>query len=167
MSNQYTINEAGISIIRVIQKECELKKLVSNYAKLLGIDYLEAFQEFKEELWGLYGVDISKLEGSGTDYQKIVSNGLYDIARDVMIALMWDKGNNSAVTQLADMMSHILFYNETYKDFINSIPNCAVIDDMPCKRVVKRLTNEQMDAINEYASKHSVDPVEAMHVLFD
>ena len=165
MSIQCTINEAGIPIIRDVQKECELKELVSNYAKLLGIDYSEAFQEFKEELWGLYEVDISKLEGSGTDYQKIVSNGLYDIARDVMIAL--DKGNNSAVTQLANMMSHILFYNETYKDFINSIPNCAVIDDMPCKRVVKRLTDEQINAINAYINKYGVDPVEAMHVLFD
>lgn len=164
MTNQYT---TGILIARNAQKECELKELVSNYAKLLGIDYSAAFQEFKEELWGLYEVDISKLEGSGTDYQKIVSNGLYDTARDVIIALMWDKGNNSAVTQLANIISHLGFYNETYKDFINSIPNCAVIDDMPCKKVVKRFTQKQIDTINDYTNKHGIDPVEALHELFD
>ena len=130
---------------------------------------MTAFQEFNEEFLGLYGVDIYKLEGSGTEYQKIISNGLYDKAREVIIALIWGKSNNSAVAQLADIIGHLSFYNDIYKNLVNSDPNYAVINDTPyrCKRVVKRLTNDQMDAINEYASKHGVDPIEAMHVLFD
>ena len=84
-----------------------------------------------------------------------------------MIALIWNKSNNPTVTQLADIIGHLEFYTETYKELVNSDPNYIIKDDIPYKRVMRRLTKEQIDAINEYASKHGVDPVEAMHVLFD
>lgn len=167
MTDLYVTDEAGIPITSGAQKECELTKLVSNYAKLCEIDYLTAFQEFNEEFLGLYGVDIYKLEGNGTEYQKIISNGLYNKAREVIIALIWGKSNNSAVTQLADIIGHLSFYNGIYKDLINSDPNYIIKDDIPYKRVIKRFTKEQLDTINDYANKHGINPVEAMHELFD
>ena len=163
MTDLHATNETEISTIQ----EHELKELVSNYANLCRIDYSTAFQEFKEEFKNEYEVDISKLEGSGTEYQKIVSNGLFDKARGVMIALIWNKSNNPTVTQLADIIGHLEFYTETYKELVNSDPNYIIKDDIPYKRVMRRLTKEQMDAVNEYANKHGVNPVEAMHVLFD
>ena len=175
MTDLYVTDEAGIPITSDAQKECELTKLVSNYAKLCEIDYLTAFQEFNEEIENAYGVDIYKLNGNGTECQKIVDNGLYEQAKDVLNELIsqCSKANigytAEEATQLTNAIIDLSYKNNIYKDFINSVPNCTIIDGIPyqCKRVVKRLTNDQMDAINEYASKHGIDPVEAMHVLFD
>ena len=75
MTDLHATNETEISTIQ----EHELKELVSNYAELCEIDYSTAFQEFNEEFMNEYGVDASKLKkGSGTEYQEIVSNGLFD-----------------------------------------------------------------------------------------
>ena len=175
MTDLHATNETEISTIQ----EHELKELVSNYAELCEIDYSTAFQEFNEEFMNEYGVDASKLEGSGTEYQEILSNGLFDKARGVLLRLIINKSDinnecapkNAAkpLSQLTNAIIDLSYKNNIYKDFINSVPNCTIIDGIPyqCKRVVRRLTKEQIDAINEYASKHGIDPVEAMHVLFD
>ena len=45
--------------------------------------------------------------------------------------------------------------------------NLYVTDGIPRRRVVRMFSNEQIDAINEYANKHGIDPVKAIHALFD
>ena len=173
ITDLHATNETEISTIQ----EHELKELVSNYAELCEIDYSTAFQEFNEEFMNEYGVDASKLKkGRGTEYQEIVSNGLFDKARDVLLRLIINKSDinnecapNTAkpLSQLTNVINDLSYRNNICKDFINSDPNYAVIDGIPCKRVMKRFTKEQMDAINEYANNHGIDPVEAMHKLFD
>ena len=81
-----------------------------------------------------------------------------------MTTINWYEFDENKKSDLASL--NFISNIKEKKDFINSIPNCAVIDDMPCKRVVKRLTDEQINAINAYINKYGVDPVEAMHILF-
>ena len=167
-------NEAGIPNIRGTQGD-QIKEMISNYARLTRRTYPMAFQEFKKAYWNAYHEDISKLEGSGTAYQKIATNGVYEQAKDALNELISQCSNANIgytaeeASQLTNAIIDLSYKNTVYKDFINSVPNCTIIDSIPyqCKRVVRRLTKEQIDAINEYASKHGIDPVEAMHVLFD
>lgn len=167
--------EVGIPSIRGTKTD-QIKELISNYSRLRrdGI-YPLAARDFKIHFWNKYQIDINKLKGSGTECQKIVDNGLYEQAKDVLNELISQCSNANIgytaeeATQLTNAIIDLSYKNNIYKDFINSVPNCTIIDGIPyqCKRVVKRLTNDQMDAINEYASKHGIDPVEAMHALFD
>ena len=170
--------KAGIPNIRGTQGD-QLKEMISNYAKLRSVLYPVAARDFKKAFWNAYHIDINKLKGSGTEYQKIVSNGLFEQAKAVLNILIGQcsnaniesvsKNTDKALSQLTNEINDLSYYNSIYKNLVNSDPNYIVINDTPyrCERVVKRLTNEQIDAINEYANKYGVDPVEAMHVLFD
>ena len=167
--------EVGIPSIRGTKTD-QIKELISNYSRLRrdGI-YPLAARDFKIHFWNKYQIDINKLKGSGTECQKIVDNGLYEQAKDVLNELISQCSNANIgytaeeATQLTNAINDLSYKNKVYKDFINSVPNCTIIDGIPyqCKRVVKRLTDEQMYAINDYANKYSIDPVEAMHELFD
>ena len=167
--------EVGIPSIRGTKVD-RLKELISNYSKLRrdGI-YPLAARDFKIRFWNKYHIDINKFKGSESECQKIVDHGLYEQAKDVLNELISQCSNANIgytaeeATQLNNAFNDLSYKNNVYKDFINSIPNCIVINGIPYqrKRVVKRLTNEQIDAINEYANKHGADPVEATHMLFD
>ena len=168
-------DEFGMPNIRGTQGD-QIKEMISNYARLTRRTYPMAFQEFKKAYWNAYHEDISKLEGSGTAYQKIATNGVYDKAKAVLNVLIGQCSNanigygfeNAAVvSQLTNVINDLSYNYNIYRDLINSDPNYTITNGIPRKRVVKRFTKEQMDAINEYASKHGIDPVEAMHVLFD
>ena len=135
-----------------------------------------AFQEFKKAFWNVHHKDISKLKGSGSEYQKIVDNGLYEQAKTILNILIcqcssanieYASDNTTEISQLTNVIIDLSYRNSIYKDFINSNPNCAVINGIPCKRVVKRFTQKQIDTINDYANKYGVDTVEAIHELFD
>lgn len=165
--------EAGIPNIRGTQGD-QIKEMISNYARLTRRTYPMAFQEFKKAYWNAYHEDISKLEGSGTAYQKIATNGVYDKAKAVLNVLIGQCSNANiglenvaVVSQLTNVINDLSYNYNIYRDLINSDPNYTITNGIPHRRVVRRLTKEQMDAINEYASKHGIDPVEAMHVLFD
>lgn len=166
-------NEAGIPNIRGTQGD-QIKEMISNYARLTRRTYPMAFQEFKKAYWNAYHEDISKLEGSGTAYQKIATNGVYDKAKAVLNVLIGQCSNanigldnTAVVTQLTNVINDLSYSYNIYRDLINSDPNYTITNGIPHRRVVKRLTNDQMDAINDYANKYGIDPVEAMHVLFD
>lgn len=166
-------DEFGMPNIRGTQGD-QIKEMISNYARLTRRTYPMAFQEFKKAYWNAYHEDISKLEGSGTAYQKIATNGVYDKAKAVLNVLIGQCSNANiglenvaVVSQLTNVINDLSYNYNIYRDLINSDPNYTITNGIPRKRVVKRFTKEQMDAINEYASKHGIDPVEAMHVLFD
>ena len=165
--------EAGIPNIRGTQGD-QIKEMISNYARLTRRTYPMAFQEFKKAYWNAYHEDISKLEGSGTAYQKIATNGVYDKAKAVLNVLIGQCSNANiglenvaVVSQLTNVINDLSYNYNIYRDWINSDQHYTITNGIPHRRVVRRLTKEQMDAINEYASKHGIDPVEAMHVLFD
>lgn len=71
------------------------------------------------------------------------------------------------VTQLTNVINDLSYNYNIYRDLINSDPNYTITNGNPRKRVVKRLTDKQIDTINDYVNKYGVDTVEAMHVLFD
>ena len=168
--------EVGIPNIRGTQAD-QIKELNSNFARLTRRNYSMAFQEFEKAFWKSYHKDISKLEGKGSKYQKIVDNGLFEPAKKVLNELISQcssantgyVSNTTEASELSNTIADLSYKNNIYKDFINSVPNCTIIDGIPYqrKRVVKRLTNEQIDVINEYANKYGVDTVKAMHMLFD
>ena len=167
--------EVGIPSIRGTKTD-QIKELISNYSRLRrdGI-YPLAARDFKIHFWNKYQIDINKLKGSGTECQKIVDNGLYEQAKDVLNELISQCSNANIgytaeeATQLTNAINVLSYKNNVYKDFINSVPNCTIIDGIPYqrKRVVKRLTDKQIDTINDYANKYGVDTVEAIHELFD
>lgn len=170
----YIHEEVGIPSIRGTKAE-QIKELISNYSKLRGDGiYPLAARDFKKAFWNKYRININKLKGNEAEYQKIVDNGLYDQAKDVLNELISQCSNANTgytaeeATQLANVITDLSYKNNVYKDFINSVPNCTIIDGIPYqrKRVVKRLTDEQIDVINKYANEHNIDIVEAMHVLF-
>lgn len=166
--------EVGIPSIRGTKVD-QIKELISNYSRLRrdGI-YPLAARDFKIHFWNKYHIDINKFKGSESECQKIVDHGLYEQAKDVLNELISQCSNANIgytaeeATQLNNAFNDLSYKNNVYKDFINSVPNCTIIDGIPYqrKRVVKRLTNEQMDAINDYANKYGIDLIEAMHVLF-
>ena len=167
--------EIGIPNIRGTKAD-QIKELISNYARLTRRNYSMAFQEFKKAFWNVHHKDISKLKGSGSEYQKIVDNGLYEQAKTILNILIcqcssanieYASDNTTEISQLTNVIIDLSYRNSIYKDFINSNPNCAVINGIPCKRVVKRFTQKQIDTINDYANKYGVDTVEAIHELFD
>ena len=96
-------------------------------------------------------VDINKFKGSESECQKIVDHGLYEQAKDVLNELISQCSNANIgytaeeATQLNNAFNDLSYKINVYKDFINSVPNCTIVDDTPyqCKRVVKRLTDEQ------------------------
>lgn len=166
-------NEAGIPNIRGTQGD-QIKEMISNYARLTRRTYPMAFQEFKKAYWNAYHEDISKLEGSGTAYQKIATNGVYDKAKAVLNVLIGQcsnantgYGNAAIVSQLTNVINDLSYNYNIYRDLINSDPNYVITDGIPRRRVVRMFSNEQIDAINEYANKHGIDPVKAIHALFD
>lgn len=167
--------EIGIPNIRGTKAD-QIKELISNYARLTRRNYSMAFQEFKKAFWNVHHKDISKLKGSGSEYQKIVDNGLYEQAKTILNILIcqcssanieYASDNTTEISQLTNVIIDLSYRNSIYKDFINSNPNCTVINGIPCKRVVKRFTQKQIDTINDYANKYGVDTVEAIHELFD
>lgn len=166
-------DEFGMPNIRGTQGD-QIKEMISNYARLTRRTYPMAFQEFKKAYWNAYHEDISKLEGSGTAYQKIATNGVYDKAKAVLNVLIGQCSNANiglenvaVVSQLTNVINDLSYNYNIYRDLINSDPNYTITNGIPHRRVVRRLTKEQIDAINEYANKYGTDPVEAMHVLFD
>ena len=72
-----------------------------------------------------------------------------------------------ALSQLSNTINDLNYRYNICMNLINSDPNYTMTDGIPRKRVVKRLTNEQINTINDYANKYGVDTVEAMHELFD
>ena len=62
-----------------------------------------------------------------------------------------------------------IYRDSIYKDLIKSDPNYIITNGIPhrCIKVVKRLTKDQIDVINEYANKYGIDSVESMHLLLD
>ena len=168
-------DEAGIPNIRGTQGD-QIKEMISNYARLTRRTYPMAFQEFKKAYWNAYHEDISKLEGSGTAYQKIATNGVYDKAKAVLNVLIgqcsnantgYEYENAAIVSQLTNVINDLSYNYNIYRDLINSDPNYVITDGIPRRRVVRMFSKEQVDAINEYANKHGIDPVKAMHALFD
>ena len=169
--------EIGIPNIHGTQAD-QIKELISNYARLRRSNYSMASLEFKKVFWNAYHINISKLEGSGTEYQKIVANGLYDQAKTILNVLIcqcsnantdYTSENTPIVSQLTNVINDLNYNNSIHMDLFNSDPNYIVTNGIPYrrKRVVKRFTKEQIDAINEYANNHDIDPVKSMHILFD
>ena len=168
--------EVGIPNIRGTKAD-QIKELISNYARLTRRTYQMAFQEFEKAFWKSFHKDISKLKGKGPMYQKIVDNGLYEQAKDVLNKLISQCSSANtgyvsenmaeALSQLSNTINDLNYRYNICMNLINSDPNYIMTDGIPCKRVVKRLTNEQVNTINDYANKYGVDTVEAMHELFD
>lgn len=168
-------DEAGIPNIRGTQGD-QIKEMISNYARLRRTTYPMAFQEFKKAYWNAYHEDISKLEGSGTAYQKIATNGVYDKAKAVLNVLIgqcsnantgYGFENTAIVSQLTSVISDLSYGYNLYRDLIISDPNYVITNGIPRRRGMRKFTKEQIDSINEYADKHGIDPVESMHTLFD
>lgn len=173
----FASEESGIPNIRGTQAD-QIKEMISNYARLRNRNYSMASKVFKKAFWNAYHIDISKLEGSGAEYQRIVSNGLYEQAKAVLNTLI-DRCSNAntgyvsentaeALSYLTNIISDLSYSNNIFRDLITSDPNYIITDGIPYRRerVVKRFTKEQIDAINDYANKHVINPIEAMHVLF-
>ena len=172
----YIHEEVGSPSIRGTRAD-QIKELISNYARLTRRTYQMAFQEFEKAFWKLYHKDISKLKGKGPMYQRIVDNGLYDQAKYVLNKLISQCSSANtgyvsenmaeALSQLSNTINDLNYSYNICMNLINSDPNYTMTNGIPRKRVVKRLTDKQIDTINDYANKYGVDTVEAIHELFD
>ena len=168
-SIESTREKASISLFRFIQEEYELKELISKYAKLRRTTFSMAFQELRKTIWSSQKVDIFKLKGNGTIYQKIISNGLCDEAKGTLYLLIGQYSSDDTIIeeQLSDEIAELSGENIMYKNLVDSDPNYIIENGIPHKRVMKKFTEEQAEAIIDYANKHSVDIAEAIRVLFD
>lgn len=165
-------DEFGMPNIRGTQGD-QIKEMISNYARLRRSTYPMAFQEFKKAFWNAYHIDISKLEGSGTAYQKIATNGMYDKAKTVLNVLiglcsnanMYVSDYPAIISQLTDVISDLNYNYNMYKDLIISNPDYVIIDGIPRRRGMRKFSREQIYSINDYANKNGIDPVEAMRIF--
>ena len=167
-------DEFGMPNIRGTQGD-QIKEMISNYARLRRTTYPMAFQEFKKAFWNAYHVDISKLEGSGTAYQKIATNGIYDEAKAVLNVLIglcsnannmgYPSENPAIVSQLTNVINDLNYNYNMYRDLIISDPNYVVTDGIPRRRGMKKFSKEQKELIDDYANKNGIDSVEAMRIL--
>ena len=169
-------DEFGMPNIRGTQGD-QIKEMISNYARLRRTTYPMAFQEFKKAYWNAYHEDVSKLEGSGTAYQKIATNGVYDKAKAILNILIsqcsnantgYESENTAIISQLTNVINDLNYNYNMCRNLIASDPNYVIgADGIPRKRVMRVFTKEQVDFINGYANKHGIDPVELIHILFD
>ena len=167
-------DEFGMPNIRGTQGD-QIKEMISNYARLRRTTYPMAFQEFKKAFWNAYHVDISKLEGSGTAYQKIATNGIYNEAKAVLNVLIglcsnannmgYPSENPAIVSQLTNVINDLNYNYNMYRDLIISDPNYVVTDGIPRRRGMKKFSKEQKELIDDYANKNGIDSVEAMRIL--
>jgi hypothetical protein len=168
-------DEFGMPNIRGTQGD-QIKEMISNYARLRRTTYPMAFQEFKKAFWNAYHVDISKLEGSGTAYQKIATNGIYDKAKAVLNVLiglcstanmynMYVSDYPAIVSQLTNVINDLNYNYNMYRDLIISNPDYVVTGGIPRKRGMKKFSKEQKERIDDYANKYGIDPIEAMRVF--
>ena len=163
-------DEFGMPNIRGTQGD-QIKELITNYARLRRTTYPMAFQEFKKAYWNAYHEDISKLDGKGTSYQKIATNGVYEKARSVLNLLIAQCSNantgDDMVYKLADIIGRVSYDLNMYKSLIASDPNYIINEyGVPFRKGYHKFSKEQVKYINEYASKNNINVSDAIDILY-